>query len=332
LVIYSIVIVSITLILAEIVLRMVFDEFDPEQKLEFKMMDPGYQLGPAGYSGRHTKNTGDFDVAVEINNDGFRDSKSLTDSNSEHWFLVGDSFSFGFGVEAQHRFSNLLETRLDSSIFNISIPNNLQGYYFLVEHARQQGAEIGRLMIGVCMENDLANYSQLKHTEPVTDVSEIPRNWNMGRIKYFLSTRSAVYMAMTKLVHHTPWLRKLAIESGLLIANLDGIPVTDHSRSMIESSVDQLERIADIDGINDVLVILIPSRGLWLEDLSSEHEKIHYDFVDSLRSSGLNFIDLRNEFENSGDPLQFHFSNDGHWNQKGHALAASAIATYLRNR
>lgn len=133
-------------------------------------------------------------MTVEINNDGFRDGKSLTDSNSEHWFLVGDSFGFGFGfgVEVQHRFSNLLESQLETPIYNI-IPNNLRGHYYLVEHARQKGAKIGRLLI--------------------------------------------------------------------------------------DSSIDLLERIAGMDGINDVLVILIPSRDLWLEGLYGEHEKIHDEFA-----------------------------------------------------
>jgi hypothetical protein len=38
---YSIVISSFTLVPGEIVLRTVFDEFDPEQKLDFKMTGPG---------------------------------------------------------------------------------------------------------------------------------------------------------------------------------------------------------------------------------------------------------------------------------------------------
>ena len=139
-------------------------------------------------------------------------------------------------------------------------------------------------------------------------------------------------MALTKLVHHMPLLRKLAIDSGLLVENLDGIPVTGYSTSLIESSIDRLQRITDMDGINDVLIILIPSRGLWLEGLKGEHEKIHDAFVDSLRSRSLEFIDLRKEFENSGNPLQLHFLNDGHWNEAGHALAASVISKHLIGR
>ena len=43
------------------------------------------------------------------------------------------------------------------------------------------------------------------------------------------------------------------------------------------------------------------------------------------------FIDLRTEFENAGNPLHFHFTNDGHWNESGHALAASVIAKHFDN-
>ena len=139
-------------------------------------------------------------------------------------------------------------------------------------------------------------------------------------------------MALTKMVHHTAVLRKLAINSGLLIENLDGIPVTGYSESLIESSIDRLQRITDFDGITEALIILIPSRGLWLENLKDEHGKIHEAFIESLRSRNFEFIDLRKEFEKSGNPLRFHFENDGHWNEAGHALAASVIAKHLNNR
>ena len=260
-------ILGITLILGEVVLRSVFDEFDPEYKLTFKVTGQGYRLGHSGFYGRHTKNTGDFDVTVKINNNGFRDSKALMDSSIEDWFLVGDSFSFGFGVEEHSRYSNLLESQLGIPIYNISIPNSLDGYYFLVEHARRKGANIGKIIVGVCMENDLAYYSQpiLLGRSPTT--KEEGFGTELTSIKHFLSSNSAIYMALTKLVHHTPWLKNLAINTGLLIENLEGIPEINYNKKLIESSAARLEKIASLKGINEMLIILIPSRGLWVEKL-----------------------------------------------------------------
>jgi hypothetical protein len=40
-------------------------------------------------------------------------------------------------------------------------------------------------------------------------------------------------------------------------------------------------------------------------------------------------LDLRPLLEAGGAPLAYHFNNDGHWNARGHALAAEAIAKCL---
>ncbi len=327
-----IIIFGITLVLGEIVLRAVFDEFDPEHKLVFQINDRGYQLGPSGYSGRHSKNTGDFDVTVRSNLDGFRDTKALADSSIKDWFLVGDSFSFGFGVEEQSRYSNLLESQLGFPVFNISAPNNLDGYGFLVEYARRNGANIGRLMVGVCMENDLAIYSPPVQFEQLPTTRNAPVGNGLPSVKYYLSSNSAVYMALTKLIHHSPWLKNIAVAAGLVIENLEGIPVTNYSRELVESSADRLQGIASMEGINEMLIILIPSRGLWVEKLKVQQRKIHNAFVDSLNRRNLEFIDLTTQFENAGNPLRYHFKDDGHWNESGHALAASVIAKQLNER
>ena len=92
LILKAIVIFGITLVLGKVVLRLVYDKFNREYKLTFKVTDQGYRLGHSELSGRSTKNTGDFDVTVKINNNGFRDSKALMDSNIADWFLAGDSF------------------------------------------------------------------------------------------------------------------------------------------------------------------------------------------------------------------------------------------------
>ena len=54
-------------------------------------------------------------------------------------------------------------------------------------------------------------------------------------------------------------------------------------------------------------------------------------FVSALESRGMTVVDLRPEFEENGEPFSYHFENDGHWNELGHALAAEVIAERMRS-
>jgi hypothetical protein len=41
-------------------------------------------------------------------------------------------------------------------------------------------------------------------------------------------------------------------------------------------------------------------------------------------------VDMRNRLEAGGNPLSYHFANDGHWNPAGHQLAAQALSEILQ--
>jgi hypothetical protein len=52
-------------------------------------------------------------------------------------------------------------------------------------------------------------------------------------------------------------------------------------------------------------------------------------FVSLLRESGVSVVDPRSAFERDGNPLSFHFAEDGHWNARGHRLAGAVLGDYL---
>ncbi len=279
---------------------------------------------------RQFKNTGDFDVEVEFNQYGFRDRKDIAQSTSSDYFVVGDSFSFGWGVKEEERFSNLLQEKLAAKVYNISSTTDFFGYGKLVQYAVSHGAKIRRLVVGVCMENDLLDYeameAQMKAGWNGGNAEKSGSGINLRTVKQYLATKSAAYTALTFLVHQTALLNQIAIHLGLIVDNIAGMSKNAYSETVLASSV---RKLVEITRPFDTTILIIPSRGLWIGSNIATEALVHGKFVAGLRNAGLKVVDLRPIFEETGDPLQFHFKNDGHWNRQGHAKAAEVLANVL---
>jgi hypothetical protein len=186
------------------------------------------------------------------------------------------------------------------------------------------------------MENDLLVYdtSQSAESAParVSSSGNSLSLWvkkSLWLMKFYLTEHSAFYVALTHIVHKTPMFRRIAIRLGLLIPNLDSVPELVTSSEALTSSV---VRITQLARGRNVILLIIPSRRLWIGTAidRAEAAQIHETFVDKLRKSGMIVIDMRNRFERDGNPLSYHFANDGHWNAEGHHAAAEALAEVLQ--
>lgn len=296
----------------EFVVRLAFPSFAPSARLRLVPATADRPaLGPANTTCRHVKNTGDFDVEVRFNQYGFRDRRDLRESKPEDWVVVGDSFSFGWGVEEKDRYSDQLEARLGVKVFNIAMPAGTPAEYRrLLDYARGLGLNTRKVIVGVCMENDLTVLDR---------APEGPESWRSA-----LKRKSAAYFLFTHIVHTHPALRDLFVRAGLVVPALDGMPRHQYSEAMIRSAVSALEKT--VEGWEPVILI-IPSRALWTGGSEAAESKIHDAFVAALREKGMKVVDPRAAMEAGGNPLHYHFTHDGHWHREGHFLAAELLGT-----
>lgn len=306
--------------LAEALTRLLLPAFDPSGRFEFSHPVGPLLLGHPGTVARQIKNTGDYDVAVRINSHGLRDANDVATAGSDDILVVGDSFAWGWGVEAQDRFSHQLQILTGRRTFNLSTPTDIDGYAALLAYARSLGSRAGRVVIAICMENDLHLYG-----DALPDETPPARG---AALKDWLASHSALYLLAVTTVQQTPWLRDLAIRAGLIVPNLEGIAKNDYDPAAIESSANRLQEIADQ---YRTLVVLIPSRALWVGTSRSRavEERVHTAFIVALQRRGIDVLDLQPVLEAQRAPLAYHFDNDGHWNVRGHALAAHAISQHL---
>ena len=311
-------------VIAEYSVRLAQPEINPAYHLRFvKGGGDLPALGERNSVHRQIKNTGDFDVTVRFNGYGLRDSKDLAEATGEDIILVGDSFTFGWGVEENERLTERLEERIGRRVFNISVPADVDGYERLIGFAEENGATVGTLIVALSMETDIAVYEKRK---PEPTAGKAPAGGGLKQVKEYLMGHSALYFLVTTLVHRTAWLKDLAVRAGLLVPNLEGIHPYQSSAEAIESTVGYLARLA---GRYPTTVLVIPSRALWHGSATTGEERRHGAMVERLAAAGLDFVDLRPVFEAGGKPLDFHFRNDGHWNPDGHTKAAEALAGRL---
>jgi hypothetical protein len=316
----------ISVVLLEIAIRIFLPVYVPSDRVGFVTLG-GAMVGSPGAAFRLSENAGDYDVEVRFNALGFRDEKSLTTSTDRDLFVVGDSIPFGWGVAARDRFSDRLQAILNRPVFNIAIPTlDLDGYDRLLHYAEANGASIKNLIISVSMEHNLRIYdtSHAASLPPALLGRTVPQG-KLQELKQYLLGHSALYVAVTYHVHQTPWLRRIAVRLGLLIPDLDVLPDLAGSTEALTTSALRAVQLAR--GRN-AIVLIVPSRRLWVGKTADRAEaaRIHEVFIKNLKDARMIVVDLRDRFEQSGNPMSYYFANDPHWNKEGHRLAAEALA------
>ena len=322
---------GVALVLQEFAVRLALPVFDPAGHLRFARSTGDLPaLGPPGEVHRLVKNSGDDDVAVRFNRHGLRDVKDIADAVADDILLVGDSCAFGWGVKEADRLSERLQKRIGRRVFNVAMPADIDGYEKLIGFAERRGGHVGNVILVLNMTDDLRDYDAPKAAAAATATEGAApvRGIRLGEIKEFLLAHSAFYFLATSLITQVEWLRAIALRAGLIVP-LEQIAKRAVDGAVIDSTA---RRVARLARRFRTTIVIAPMRGLWIGANTENERRIHERFIDRLGALGLDIIDMRPLQERGGKPMEYHFTNDGHWNPSGHALAAGALAARLAGR
>ena len=315
----------------EMAVRRLLPYFSPSAQVPFRLAAKGLALGPAGQTVRMATPKGDYNSVLRFNEDGFRDGKRLREATESDWFALGDSYTMGWGVAEEERFSNRLEQEfkahhLPARVFNIAIPDNIIGYGRLLDYAESRGARIRQLVVGICMENDLLDYRDGKGA---WDLVDLPASTKKEAVRRWLRKHSALYIAASYELQKFGPTRSLLHKVGIARSIDELTGHNEWNETVLKTSRDELVKL--VAG-RDAVILIIPSRNLWYGDYTPTEQRVHEAFVRMAREAGLNVLDDRPMMEASGDPLGCYFKTDPHWNARGHAIAGRELFKAIQER
>lgn len=292
---------------AEGLARLVSPSFRPAGSIEFTYAVGPLMLGSPDTQYRLASGTRDHEVSVRINSHGLRDSNDVATAGADDILVVGGAYAWGWGVDAQERFSDRLQILTGRRTFNLATLTGIEGYTALLAYAKGLGSRAGRAVVTIDLEKDLRPAGQGR---PSPNGASDGATW--------LTRHSALYQVATRAFERTA--------SPGTTSSRQVVPRNTYDTAIIEAAADRLEKIAEQ---YRATVVLIPSRALWIGDGRSDEERIATAFTVALQRRGIDVLDLQPVLEAQGTPLSHYFADDGHWTADGHALVARAISQHL---
>ena len=305
-------------------------------------------------------------VTIRINELGFRES---SDISAAEIFTLGDSFTFGWGVNEAESWPGLLESRLGRVVYNLGIhdASPRQELELLKHVLKQQGESVQiRTLLWMFYEgNDLEDdYTETVQRldvpvpVPLTDgtLLEATENflWTIRRQSVIHRLRrgemrwrvpaedessnpySVDGVSLAYPLYHSEKLGpRLFSSTYVALAGEPASYVATHwNREALESVILEMRDLADEHDF-DVAVITAPTasrlHGPSYENFPEISERPHFlDFVLALsRSAGFATVDLYELMKPYAETELLYFRDDDHFNPRGNVLAADLIQQKL---
>ena len=301
-------------------------------------------------SERHRNIVGEWDVTIKTNSLGLRNDE-LQKDNKTRILVLGDSFTFGYGVENNETYVNLLERRFNNSIGFINAGyaggySTDTEYVYLKNHGLKLKPDI--VMLGFFIGNDISDIMSNSHWIENEEIKNVSSNIyyidesNRLRVKglekkwyydanVYLSMKSHAYIFFKTKIRQV--FQGMEPAEGTIYNE----ERNENMSIAINTTKDLLLKINKITNESNVgfVIILIPTReqvaGVKLVDKEGKKldlEKINREFIGFFEDNGINYIDLMPYLRNEEN---IYFKTDPHWNKNGHEVVARAIYESLIN-
>jgi hypothetical protein len=250
--------------------------------------------------------------------------------------VLGDSFAWGYGVEAQDRFSQRLETSLGVEVINAAVSGygtDQEWLWLRTEGVKYEFDGIVLVMAG----NDVGdNQQQLVHAiyykpQFVIDGNQLvlqgypaPQTSPQGKLAYQLSQRSALaFFLVQRYFDLQSTFQGLRGDSTEAEASASG---PEAGPGPFDLTIALLSEIREIADSRDVPFVIAATERWW----NAPSGATYVDFIAALRAEG--YIVLEVETLPGFDAATMVIPGDGHWNSAGHEFVAEQIETLIETQ
>ena len=294
----------------------------------------GYlRLGKPKFDGYFAQNNGDFRIKIRINGSGLRNAEPLSASDGQIW-VIGDSMTFGWGVERRETYSELIEVSQKFAAYNLAAPGNDVCAYQLMSYMPPRDFEPKAVVVGLVMENDVMKYDceaeNKKKLSAVKPTSLSGSLKSLSEAKKLATEVSSLYNFLAVTLKRVGVVNELLIRSGILKkehAYRANPEKSDRPQIAIDTARELNVLRARFAKSIPFAVLIIPTRSE-IKSGDADSRDMRLKTIDELKARGLNVIDPLEAFKDRGFE-KTHFPHDGHWNPAGHQIAADHVVRWL---
>jgi lysophospholipase L1-like esterase len=314
--------------------------------------------------------TPEFSTSVTINSKGLRDKEReyKKPAGIKRVIVLGDSFTWGWGVEEKDKFTEILNNKLPSNYEVINMGVSGYGTDQELLTLEREGLKYNPDLVIVAFhpQTDLEdNISAIRYSYPkplfvlsannTLSLTNVPvpkkedwlKSWDTGeeiikndgflaKLKNFMSEHSHTYLFFSRVVASNPILLKLFQKIGLIeelptgtLGYISGYTLKQHDWDLTKALFREIDTVAKNNGARTLIFIV---RYKYTDiRLNEALDKITAELVDFGKQNDLMVLDYLPTFiKYTGVREQLYFKHDGHWNADGHRTAAEAIYEKLK--
>jgi hypothetical protein len=294
---------------------------------------PGTSIGRAGFDGWFSQNNGDFRIHIHINQFGLRNDEEVEAAANRLW-VVGDSFTFGWGVERQETYGAVMGQRLGLPSYNVASPGTgVCGWQTLLGRMPKD-IRPAAVVVGLTVENRVVPMDCAADAKKSAEsLAPAPSpGFDVLTAKMFLTEHFAIYnffaVVLKRVDVVTLVLEKLnIINDARLVEFHNSTP--EQLMSGLASTAFELERLrAMLAPGTPFVVMVIPTRFEIRDDLPL-HREMRLGVEAEMAKRGIDYVDMIDAFK-AVDHTKTSFAHDGHWTPLGHQIAAEQVVGWMK--